>query len=308
MTQERYVVLSLELHMFFGRIMMEHALFLEARLMPANSELSQKAKWYREQFVAVLHNAVILGDGIISKEALSSGEMITAYTLACEQLSQHYIGIGINQDTTMLQEKLSGAENPNIAPALISQIRQLNMAVDPLINGVIEFKHKVFIDLQACKVFIADYPLLVRHMLNEANDYRKRLIALERGNEHHDEQDILLFWKQGMLEHVFSYRSMFDPTEKEMIAIADGFVRRYSDLMRETHMMNDVLTPHILAVALKEAMDYRDFIETVAKRVAACEVQSAMFPQMVDHSLREMNYFVRLLKQQSDIANYLSQQ
>jgi len=108
-----------------------------------------------------------------------------------------------------------------------------------------------------------------------------------------------------MLEHVISYRSMFDPTEKEMIAIADGFVHRYSDLMRETRMMNDALTSHILAAALKEAMDYRDFSEVVTKKIVACELQCAMFPLMADHSLREMNYFVRLLKKQSDIVGEL---
>ena len=32
----RYVVLSLELHLFFARIMKEHALFLKAGFTPAN--------------------------------------------------------------------------------------------------------------------------------------------------------------------------------------------------------------------------------------------------------------------------------
>jgi len=307
MTQERYTVLSLELHMFFGRTMMEHMMFLEARLMPTGCELSKTAEWYRKQFENVLYNAVALGDGIVSTEALSSGEMITDYTLASEQLSQYFTGVDINQNITMMQEKLKGTENPNITAALISQIRQLNAAVDSLIYGMINFKHRILIDLQACKVFIAEYPLFVRNMLSEARDYHTRLVALENGNEYHDEHDILLFWKQGMLEHVISYRSMFDPTEKEMLTIADGFVRRYSDLMRETRMMNDVLAPHILTAALKEAMDYRDFSETIVKKVVACDIQCAIFPQMADHSLREINYFIRLLKRQSDIASYLSQ-
>ena len=108
-----------------------------------------------------------------------------------------------------------------------------------------------------------------------------------------------------MLEHVISYRSMFDPTEKEMMTITDGFVSRYSDLMLETRMMSDVLTPHILTAALKEATDYRDFSETIVKKIVECDVQCAMFPQMADHSLREMNYFVRLLKKQSDIVGEL---
>ena len=154
-------------------------------------------------------------------------------------------------------------------------------------------------------MFIADYPLLVRNMINETSDYSKRLAVLEKGNKLHN---ALMHWRQGMLEHVISYRAMLDPTEKEMIAISDDFVRRYSNLMRETRMMNDMLTPHILTTALKEATDYRDFNETVVKKIVECKVQCAMFPQMADHSLREMNYFVKLLKQQLDLTNYSLQQ
>ena len=308
MTQERYVVLSLELHMFFGRIMMEHMMFLEARLMPETSELPKMAKEYKEQFENVLHNAVILGDGIVSEEVLSSGEMITAYTYAAEQLTNYFTNIGINQDITMLQEKLRGAQNPKITPALVAQVRKLNEIADLLIQTMIDFKYKVLADLQACRVFVAEYPIFIKNMLNETIDYSNRFTALKSGNEYYDKQDVLLFWKQGMLEHVVSYRNMFDPTEREMIAISDGFMHRYTNLMRETRMGDDVLTPHILAAMLKEATDYRDFSEVVVKKIVACEMQSAIFPQMADHSLREMNYFVRLLRQQFEVASHFLQQ
>ena len=307
MTQERYAVLSLEQHMFFARIMMEHALFLESRLMPADSELSKAAEWYRQQFEAVLYHSVILGDGIVSTEVLSSGEIVTAYTLASEQLSQYFTGIAINQDITMMEEKLKCAENPEITQALIEQVRQLNAAAKPLIDGIHKFKSKVLIELQACRAFIADYPLLVRSMLGETLDYGNRLSALENSSEHHNKQDVLLFWKQGMLERMISFRSMFDPTEKEMVTIADGFAHRYSHLMLETRMMGDALTPHVLTAALKEVVDYRDFMDAVVENIVACKIQSAMLPQMADHSLRETNCFIRLLKQQIDIANSLQQ-
>ena len=39
----RYVTLSLELHLFFARIMKEHALFLRAGFTPADKEFAGKA-------------------------------------------------------------------------------------------------------------------------------------------------------------------------------------------------------------------------------------------------------------------------
>jgi len=307
MTQERYVVLSLELHMFFGRTMMEHALFIEAMLMPANSELTKTAKWFKEQYEAVLHNAVILGDGVVDTETLASGEMITTHTHACEQLTRYFLNNGTNQEITKMQKNLSGAENPYITPVLISQVRQLNAAIAPLIDSIVEFKRNLLVDLHACRVFIADNPLLIRSMLSQAVYYKDCFAALESGNECYNKRDSLISWTHIILEQVHINRTMFDPTEKEIIDISDGFMRRYSKLMRETRMMRDALAHHNFDAALKEIMDYRDFNETVVKRLAACEIHSGVLPQMADHLLREINYFVRLLKKQSDVANYLSQ-
>lgn len=41
--QEQYVIWSLELHIFFGRIMKEHSFFLEAGFTPANPNFSKVA-------------------------------------------------------------------------------------------------------------------------------------------------------------------------------------------------------------------------------------------------------------------------
>ena len=300
MTQEKYVILSLELHMFFGRIMMEHAMFLEARTMPESSELIKPAVWYRRQFENVLYNAVVLGDGIISEAAASSGEMITPYTLASEQRTDYFTNIGTNQDLTKMQAKLRGSKTPNITPELIAQVKQLNSSVDPLIRGLIELKHEVLTELQMCRVFIAEYPIFVRNMLSEASDYSQRLTTLEKDADYHE--DVLVLWKQGMMEHVVCYRNMLDPSETELLAIIDGFAHRYTDLMRKTRMIDDVMAMHSLSAALKEMMDYRDFVESLVGKIVACEVMSAMFPQMVDHSLREVNYFTRLLRQQYEMA------
>lgn len=42
--QKIYIVQSLELHLFFARIMKEHSLFLKAGFTPANAELLKKSR------------------------------------------------------------------------------------------------------------------------------------------------------------------------------------------------------------------------------------------------------------------------
>lgn len=73
MRMNRYVVNSLELHLFFGRIMKEHAFFLRAGFTPAEPECGEKAEYYRKEFEDILCKAAELSDGIVSREVLSSG-------------------------------------------------------------------------------------------------------------------------------------------------------------------------------------------------------------------------------------------
>ena len=77
MRNDRYVVNSLELHLFFGRIMKEHALFLRAGFTPANAAFSKQAETYKEEFEKLLCEVVTLSNGIVSADVLNSGEVVT---------------------------------------------------------------------------------------------------------------------------------------------------------------------------------------------------------------------------------------
>ena len=50
----QYVASSLELHLFFARIMKEHALFLEAGFTPVNTSFAEEADRLKVQFENLL--------------------------------------------------------------------------------------------------------------------------------------------------------------------------------------------------------------------------------------------------------------
>ena len=54
MRLNRYVIKSLELHLFFGRIMKEHSLFLRAGFTPADPECAAKAEFFMQEFENLL--------------------------------------------------------------------------------------------------------------------------------------------------------------------------------------------------------------------------------------------------------------
>lgn len=47
---QKYVILSLELHLFFARIMKEHSIFLEAGFTPKDSKLAKESDNYKLQY------------------------------------------------------------------------------------------------------------------------------------------------------------------------------------------------------------------------------------------------------------------
>ena len=100
-----YVISSLELHLFFARIMKEHALFLEAGFLVPNEAYRQKSEQLKQRFEALLEHVVRLSDGMIPGTVLSSGEIVTDFTLEAEQKTQRLTDISINSGITV-QEKI----------------------------------------------------------------------------------------------------------------------------------------------------------------------------------------------------------
>ena len=104
--QRRYVTLSLELHLFFARIMKEHAFFLTAGFTPADSEFAREAEFYKQNFEVLLHRAIRLGDGVIGRSVLDSGELLTEFTASVEKQTQGFTGIPIDQALTRMEARL----------------------------------------------------------------------------------------------------------------------------------------------------------------------------------------------------------
>lgn len=73
---ENYVVLSLETHLFFARIMKEHSLFLEAGFVCKDKDWAEKADWFRRQFENLLRSVVMLSDRRVGRAVLQSGEVV----------------------------------------------------------------------------------------------------------------------------------------------------------------------------------------------------------------------------------------
>lgn len=298
MTQQEYVIESLGLHLFFGRIMKEHSLFLEAGFTPKNAAFAEVADQYKVRFEQLLGNAIRLSDGVVSANVLRSGEVITDFTLGSEQKTQEFTGIAIDLNLTMQESRLRSGTNPNISPSLINAVHELNAGAIQLLNGLIDFKTQVLDSVLSCNMFTMNYPLLIDHIRREARLYRDHLTALERGqNIDTGTRSVELFWDQIMLEHALFIRGLLDPTEGELINTANNFAAEYNDLIQKAQSANEAMLATVTQETLADTKKYRDFKLAGTKGIAECKIRSIILPLLADHVLREANHYIRLLEE-----------
>lgn len=291
---------SLELHLFFGRIMKEHSFFLEIGFTPRDSQFTQKADQFRIAFDQLLKNAIALAPGIVRGEVLQSGEVITPYTLDAEKVSSYYTGIPIATELTMAEERLLDGNFLRVTTNQEQAVYALNQQAIELTSALIDFKTSIIDNVSSCQMFTVNYPLLIDHIRREAQLYVRSLQRLQDKELINLEVETLeqeSFWNRIMAEHSKFIRGLLDPTEEELIEIANNFGNKFDDLTKDALQALDKTIP--LAQVTKDSIDetikIRDFKKQGTQGLLDCKIKSIIIPLLGDHVLREANHFLRLL-------------
>ncbi|MGL4107617.1 DUF2935 domain-containing protein [Clostridium sp. LP20] len=299
---QKYVVLSLELHLFFARIMKEHSLFLEAGFTPKNGKLTKEADHYKIEFEKFLLDTVKVSNGIVRESVLDSGEIFTDYTLSTERKTMFYTGIEINQKITVMESKLQCGRDPKVKSDIVRTVRVLNKRAIKLLDGLIDLKERILDGMLCCEIFTVNYPTLIKHIIREAKLYRSYIIDLDNGEDIEDKdiKESELFWDRIMMEHTLFIRGLLDPVENTLIEISDKFAKEYASLIEKAKNTSDETLASITKETLLETMKLKDFKEAGTKGIDECKIQSILLPLLADHVLRESNHFIRLLNSYSD--------
>ena len=296
---EAYIVDSLEQHLFFGRIMKEHALFLKAGFLPPNSGLARESERLMRAFEGLLSRAIGLSDCVVRRRVLDSGELFTPFTDCAERQTQRLTGISIDRTLTARTMALAGNRRGEIClpRGLDRQVRQLNREGLRLVDQLIDLKERTLRGADGCTLFTANYPLLIEHILREARHYRGHLARLEgmdcRCCRVPCEEE--LFWDQIMMEHALFMRGLLDPTEEELIRTADGFAGDYRQLLDASAAANAKVMG--CQNALELTRKFRDFKHAGVEGIEACKIRALILPLLADHVLREANHYIRLLEE-----------
>lgn len=292
---ENYVVKSLELHLFFARIMKEHSLFLKAGFTPADPSFAEKAEFFKNAFERLLHRAIILGNGIIRCRVLDSGEIVTEFTALAERQTERFTGIKINKELTEKELHMNCGSKNREGRELCRQVQMLNRNALQLLDGLIAFKERILRNVLNCDMFTANYPLLIEHVIREAKLYRKYVKMLEDCGDLPNEcmRETECFWNQIMMEHAMFIRGLLDPCETDLFNTADKFACEYSDLLKACCDAQDETMP---SGSLEETLKFREFKTAGVSGIEQCKIRSVILPLLADHVLREANHYIRLLK------------
>jgi hypothetical protein len=298
---EEYIRMSLDLDLFFLRIMKEHSFFLKAAFTAKNVGMSETAGYFMHQFEGLLHEAVGLAGGVVKDDIIKSGQFYTQYTLDAEKVSQYYTGILIDSSITGQEQSIQPQTAAVEDQSLEGMVYNLNQKAMASVTALASFKSKLLSDVLSCRLFTNTYPLLIDHILREAVFFNSLLLKLQNRIDIRTEKDLLdqeVFWNRIMAEHAKFIRGLLDPTEETLFDAANLFGKQFDELTAESKqaMSNPALLPKATGDSLNAAIKIRDFKAAGTSGILNCKVKSMILPLLGDHVLREANHFIYILQ------------
>lgn len=298
LSNEQYIKKSLDLNLFFLRIMKEHALFLAVAFPPKNEKLIQEAKNFNQTFNDLLLKAIDLSQGIIN----INNDAITEYTIQSEKKTTYLTGFPIDTNLSELEISLTERRIYNQDDNyLIDSIRNLNDKSIVATRNIIRYKTKLLDEILTCQLYATVYPLLIDHIRREALLFVDSLTRLQNKEESDDieanlEQEI--FWNKIMAEHSQFIRGFLDPTEEALIELANNFSIRFNNINKKT--INVIKSPHLFEQITNESLlltkEINGFKIQGTEGILSCSIKSLIVPLLGDHVIRESNHFLHILK------------
>ncbi|WP_019849952.1 DUF2935 domain-containing protein [Desulfitobacterium sp. PCE1] len=287
---------SLNLNLFFLRIMKEHSFFLAAGFLSKDEALSQQAIHFMNSFNALLTEAILLANGNVDSAVLCSGEVATNMTLRAEQKTQGLGGVPLDTSLTVQELRLVPAAE-NVNPAIEGNVQSLNERAIVLTRELVKFKTQVLDAMLSGRLFTFNFPLLIVHIRREALLFIEQLRLLQRRGSIDLTQEVIcqkVFWDLQMAEHAQFIAHLLDPTEAALIDQANNFARLFFNLRAQTESGANPLG-QLIGQEIAATSNLRNFKATAEELILANRIKSIIFPLLADHLLREANHFLRIL-------------
>lgn len=311
LTDNDFVKRSLEINLFFLRILKEHSFFLEVSFPPQNYHLKQQACMLKYTFEHLLIETINLSYGKVPIK----NDALTEYTYEAEKVSEALLGTPLNTNITLHEsaiEKQTVADNLNLPPMFTQNVYQLNSRAINAAHNIVRFKTIVLDNVLNCSLYTTNYPLLIEHIRREAIFYIDLLTKLqnrmntyitkEKNKEKktkNDKEEMIkkeIFWNQIMAEHAKFVRGLLDPTEDVLIKSASNYGKQFDSLTAEALKSTEKNLSKVTKNSLNLTKEFKQFKEQGTEGILNCQIKSIIIPLLADHILREANHYLDFLE------------
>ena len=293
LTKEEFIRFSIDINLFFQRIMKEHLFFIETNLQTKEVSFVARARAFKHSFEELLTETVNYAPGLVSKATIDSNEIVTPYTLKAEELNSLLTGAAINTEITKNEYKLAD-DNRQYKEIMEEIIMDLNQRSLILTGEAIKFQKQLLSLNSECKIFMTLYDAMLNHDIKEAEYYYEILKSLESKTVPKKTLcEELNFWNYVMKNHAQFIDGLLDPTEKPLKETAETIAKRFENLIEECI---NTAENQIIQNSLIETETIKGFKQASTEGLLNCKIKSIIPPLLADHVLREANHYLKLLK------------
>lgn len=295
LSKQEFITHSVQLNLFFQRIMKEHLFLTAVNLPAAAAQYSKEAKRQQEAFAALMTELLPYANGVISNAALQSREMVTPYTFMAEEVTASLTGSAINTDITKKEFLLKNAGGAIDTDQLYPIMNDLNNRSLTQVKQTVAFQTDLLNQVNDCKIFINIYPQMLHHMIEEAEHYLQMLAQLQNNAPAKQNlEEELHFWNHIMKEHAGFLDGMLDPSETKRKDTAEDLEDDFVDLHKEAAYQSPA---QMIAESTEATREIKAFKTQTTEGLLECEIKSIIPAILSDHLLREANHYLRLLAQ-----------
>lgn len=302
LTEMEYIRESIEINLFFLRIMKEHIIFTSAALTLRDAGMVPALMRTKDQFEGLLKETLAMSGGILSPMAMTAGDIVTQYTLNAEMTTKQLTGLPIDTNITISEMEMFSMSRTDMNTTTAQSVNSLNQRIITLLKSTIQTQKTLLQNVLSCRMFTSLYPLMIDHVTREAEHYQHHLEMLQQRESMKGQPGMIAqheeFWNDIMGEHGKFIRGLLDPTEEELIKKANGFADEFEELSKEARRAYQQLEylAQVTRSSTAATLDIRNFKEQGTKGILECKIRSIILPLLSDHVLREANHYLKTLR------------
>lgn len=186
-------------------------------------------------------------------------------------------------------------------------MNDINLIINECMNLLlrfINFKKLLLGRLLKCQLNTSLPPTFYNHMINEAMQFYKAIINIQRNIPVNKLLEILnlhKIWLPDAAGHAASIASRLDPIEKLLISEARKFEKSFNSLtikadelskMLVRTGLNDGALKYINEEVKKEMAEFICYLDKIKELRLECKVMGILKPLVPNHMIREENYYL----------------